>query len=215
MKKGLCIISIIGILAIGAVSVTAEAKEDAVLDKIDVTVVPAQKEIVCAFITNNSDTIIDELDLQLNYKDKDGNTIDLDKDGHDMILPGYTVVSRLSAPEEYASCEPVVEIELGVNPRYENHSEDVEVKANKGDDCAILEITNNSDVEIAEIEYIAVYFDANGEVLYVDYPQDVYDVESGKTITEKIDNPINWDTHEPYEYDKCSVYLNQAHTFGF
>ncbi len=206
MQRSLYVLGIVGMLCFESIAVGAAEDEDAVLEKIDVEVVPAQEGVVCAFITNNSNTIIDDLEIQVLFKDNDGNTIDLDEDGHDMILPGYTVVSRIDAPNEYASFEPVVDIELGVNPLYENHSENVGIKTNEGENCLILEITNNSEVDIEEIEYNLVCYNDAGEVIYIDYENDVYDVESGKTITEKESVPV--------EYDRYEVYLNQAHTFG-
>ncbi len=42
---------------------------------------------VCAFITNNGEKTVDELEIQILYKDTSGNVIDTDSDGHDMVLP--------------------------------------------------------------------------------------------------------------------------------
>ena len=39
------------------------------------------------------------------------------------------------------------------------------------------------------------------------YPQDIMDVQSGETVTEKINTYGE-------EYDRFEIYLNQAHTFG-
>lgn len=159
------------------------------------------------FITNTSEAVVDELDVQVNYKDADGKIIDLDEDGHDMILPGYTVVSKMDAPDEYADFEATVDIELGVNPRYKNHSDDVSISSNQGDECIIVEITNNSDISIDEIEYVVVLYKGE-DIVSVCYPNDITDVAAGKTVIEK-------ESTYGDEYDKFEVYLNQAHTFGF
>lgn len=174
---------------------------------IDVNAVPTLDGLMCVFITNNSDCIIDELNVQLNYKNVDGTTIDTDEDWHDMVLPGSTVVSRMDTPESYDNYEIQTNIELGTNPKYENHAENVTVNSNQGDKCIIVEITNNSDITIEEIEYIAVLYQGDN-IVTVEHPQDVYDVESGQMITEKV-NTYN------DEYDRFEIYLNQAHTFGF
>ena len=175
--------------------------------QVEVKAVPTLDGLMCVFIKNNSNTVIDELDVQLIFKDESGTTIDTDEDGHDMVLPGSTVVSRMEAPESYTEYEIVTSVELGVNPKYENHSADVDVNSNQGDDCIIVEITNNSGVSIDEVEYIAVLYKGD-QIVTVEYPEDVMDVPAGQTITEKIN------TYDE-EYDRFEVYLNQAHTFGF
>ena len=123
-----------------------------------------------------------------------------------MVLPGSTVVSRLEAPESYTDYEIEIKVELGINPKYENHAADVTVNSNQGDKCIIVEITNNAKISIDEIEYIAVLYKGE-QIVTVKYPQDVMDVASGKTITEKVDTYIE-------DYDRFEIYLNQAHTFG-
>lgn len=192
-----------------------KSNDEETAENIQVEIYPVQENRLGVFITNNNDYRIDELTIQLNFKDADGNTIDLSSDGHDVILPGYTVVSCLETPENYVGYEVEADIDKDRYPRYENHSEKVQLSQNAGEDCVILEITNNADVTIEEIEYVAVYY-SNSEPVYVDpYAQDVYDVEPGRTVTEKISNPINWDNEDtPYAFDKCVIYLNQAHTFG-
>lgn len=178
-----------------------------VLEKIDVNVVATEEGTMCAFITNNSDTIVDELKVQINYKDANGTTIDVKEDGHDMVLPGSVVVSRIDKPENYVDFEVEKQIELGKHPKYENHSKDIQLISNEGEKGVIVEITNNSAVSISEIEIIAVLY--NGEtIVEVTYPKDIMNVQAGQKITEKIDT---FGT----EYDRFEVYLNQAHTFGF
>lgn len=174
---------------------------------IDVKAIPTLDGLMCVFITNNSETIIDELDIQINFKDESGSTIDMDSDGHDMILPGSTVVSRMNAPDAYDDYEIQTSTELGTHSEYKNHAENVTVNSNQGDKCIIVEITNNSDVVLDEVEYIAVLYRGE-DIVTVEYPQDVYDVESGQVITEKINTYSD-------EYDRFEIYLNQAHTFGF
>lgn len=184
----------------------ATESAEMVKEKLDIKAVPTLDGLMCLFITNNSQTIIDELDVQINYKDDSGATIDTDSDGHDMFLPNSTVVSRLDAPDNYSEYDIETNLELGVNPNYINHSNDIMVNSNQGDSCIIIEITNNSDITIDEIEYIAVLYKGN-EIVTVEYPVDIMDVPSGNTITEKVET---FDT----DYDRFEIYLNQAHTFG-
>lgn len=185
---------------------TENVDVEAVRDKVDIKAVPTLDGDVCAFITNNSDVVIDELEVQVNYLGSNGQIIDLDTDGHDMILPGYTVVSRLDAPDDYDSLTTECEIGLEEHPSYENHSEQVEVSSNEGDDCIIVQIKNNSDVMIDEIEYVVVLYNGD-KVVSVSYENDVMDVAAGKTVTEKVDTFRE-------QFDRFEVYLNQAHTFG-
>lgn len=176
-----------------------------ILSKLDVKSYATLDGDVCVFITNNSNTVIDELEAQINYYDDTDNIIDLYTDGHDMILPGYTVVSKMAAPLEYARFETTCDIELECNLNYENHSDEVSISANSGDNCVIIQITNNSSVTIEEIEYIVVFY-KNDEIVEVSYPEDINDLDSGDTVIEKESILA--------DYDRFEVYLNQAHTFG-
>lgn len=179
---------------------------DEIADQVEIRYEPTLDGKLCVFITNNSTSVIDELGIQALYKDADGVTIDTDKDGHDMVLPGYTVVSQLSAPEEYDFVDIKKDIELGVHPNYVNHSEDVTVDAHDGSDGIIIEITNNGSEDIEEVEYAVVYY-LGDEIASAGYARDIYDLKAGDTATE---------SEKPYGigYDRYEVYLNQAHTFG-
>ncbi len=180
---------------------------ESIKSNVDIKAVQTQDGLICAFITNNNEVVVDELNIQINYKDESGATIDLDEDGHDMILPGNTVVSRMEAPDAYSSFEIDTTLEMGVNSKYENHADKVAIASNQGEDGIIVEITNNSEVSLDEVEVIAVLYQGE-EIVTVSYPSDIYDIPSGKTVTEKI---------RAYGdvYDRFEVYLNQAHTFGF
>lgn len=188
------------------VAAAPTASDEDVKKNIDIRAVPTLDGLMCVFITNNSDQIVDELSAQVNYKDDNGSTIDTDRDGHDMILPGYTVVSRLDAPDTYGDFEIVSDVELGGNPKYKNHSEKVAVNANQGNDGIIVEITNNSEVTLDEIEYVVVFYLGN-DISSVGYPTDISGVSPNETVTEKCSD-------YGIEYDRFEVYLNQAHTFG-
>lgn len=194
-----------GVAASEAITTQSEDAPDAIKAQLEITPEKTLDGEVCLFITNNSNTTIDELSVQINYKDDSGNTIDIADDGHDMVLPGSTVVSKLSAPTEYNDFEVNSDIKLNCYPSYQNHADKVSVSSNQGEDGIIIEITNNDSVSIDEIEYIVVYYKGNN-IAHVDYPQDIADIESGKTVTEKA---------SPYDvdYDSYEVYLNQAHTF--
>ncbi|MCR5503256.1 MAG: hypothetical protein K6F53_09620 [Lachnospiraceae bacterium] len=168
------------------------------------------------FITNNSQTIIDELEVQINYLDASGNTIDMDSDGHDMILPGSTVVSQMDVPSSgFDDSEIEYRFSIGDHPGYKNHAEDVTVEANPGNDCVIVKITNNGDVTIDEIEYDVVLFKGDDPVT-ITFPNDIYDLAPGSSKTEK-ESTFNMETFDDYvygkDYDRIEVYLNQAHTF--
>lgn len=184
----------------------ANLSADSVQQQVSVRAIPTSDGDVCAFITNNSDTTIDFLDIQVLYRDESGAIIDMDGDGHDMVLPGSTVVSKMDAPDFYSTLETAVNAELGQTPGYENHSADIEISANQGDNCVIVEIKNNSDVDIEEIEYIIVFYKGD-TIASVSHTNDIYDIAAGSSVIEK-------ESTYRIDYDKFEVYLNQAHTFG-
>ena len=186
--------------------------------QLDVKAEVTKDKQVVLFITNNSETVIDELDVKLNYVDANGMVIDQDSDGHDMILPGRTVVSKMDTPSsEFADAQVEYEVQLNVYPSYINHSDKVEISSNPGDDCVIVQVKNNDSVSIDEVEIIVLLYKGQ-ELVTVTYPQDIYDLGAGQTTTEKI-SVYDCETYDNLkygsDYDRIEVYLNQAHTFGF
>lgn len=192
-------------VAIGTVSDNSESTSE-IEGKIDIKAEPTLDGHYCVFITNNSDTVVDELCVQIQYLDEDGTIIDVDDDLHDMLLPGRTVVSRMDSPPKYDGVKTEFSIELGANPNYVNHADSIEVTVNKGDECIIVQITNNSGVMIDEVEYIVVLY-KNKDIVSATYPEDIVDVPTNKTIVSK-------ESTYDIEYDRFEVYINQAHTFG-
>lgn len=166
-------------------------------------VVQFDNDTMILFVTNNNNVTIDELELKVMFY-KNSSVIDLDEDWHDMVLPGATVISKIDLPDEYEDYEIEVNTELDVNPRYENHSKEVAITNNKGEDCEIVSIKNNSDVTIEEVEFAVIFY--NGDEIVDIVIENIFDLESGDTTTEKC---LMYDY-----YDRAEVYLNKAHTFG-
>lgn len=208
MKKKILFLSLCGILAFSSSAYASglNPEQQKVYDDVTIKAIPTLSGKLCVFITNNSKTVIDELEVRADYKDASGSVIDTESDGHDMILPGYTVISNLDAPDQYEDVSVSKDIELGVNPSYENHSEDIKISSNKGDDCIIVQLQNNSSVSIEEIEYIIVFYKGD-DVSDTSYANDVYDIGPDEEIAEKVST-------FGIEYDNYEIYLNQAHTFG-
>jgi len=196
---------------------TGETAEE-VSKQLDITAVATQDGEVAVFITNNSNTIIDDLEVKVNYLDSNNMVIDQDTDGHDMILPGYTVVSKMDVPSvEFADAQIEYSIELNTYSSYVNHSDEVVITSNPGDGCVIVQVTNNSDVSLDEVEFDVVLFKGE-DVVAIMYPTDIYDLGAGQSTTEKVDT-YSARTLDNFtygkDYDRIEVYLNQAHTFGF
>lgn len=187
-----------------------------VLDQLDVRAEATMDGQVVIFATNNSQTVIDELELQINYLNESGSIIDMDSDGHDMVLPGYTVVSKMNVPMSgFSDSQVEYKLSIGDHPNYKNHSEEVSVESNPGEGCVIVKITNNSDVMIDEIEYDVVLYKGD-DIVTITFPEDITDVAPGSTETEKV---AVYNTHTfdqltyGRDYDRIEVFLNQAHTF--
>ncbi len=187
-------------------TVTNEIEEDSIEKNISVKTEIAEDGLIAVFITNNNKVTVSEIELEVLFYDSDKKVVDLGEDGHDVVLPGYTVVSRIEPPEDgYATLDTKITAEVDEDSSYENHSEEVDLKYNFGSDNVIIQMTNNSDVTIEELEYIVLLYKGD-KLVTIDYEEDVYDLKPGKTATEKC-----------LVYDDCDtakVYLNQAHTFG-
>lgn len=191
---------------VSATSTLSDISDDTIKKNIDVKAEKTEDGLVCVFITNNNDIVVDEIEIQVNFYDENNTILNLDTDGHDMVIPNSTVVSRIEAPKEYDHFNTEISVETGVHKNYKNHSNDVELTSNIGDDCVIIQIKNNSDVTIEEIEYDVVLY-KNDKIVTVKYPEDIYDLKPGEGKTEKVDT-------YGANFDRAEVYLNQAHTFS-
>lgn len=186
--------------------ITKESDVSKIKENIKVTTAPTLDDRYVAFIKNTNDFVIDDLEIEILFYDTSGSLIDTYSDGHDVILPGYTVVSEFDAPKNIGRVETKLKINPDYSSDYENHSDKVDIKLTTGNECEIVQVTNNADVTIDEIEYILVYYLGN-DIAHVSYPEDIYDLASGDTTTKK-------DSTYDLKYDRCEVYLNQAHTFN-
>lgn len=177
--------------------------EERILEKVKIVTEKTKKGDIVVFITNNNEYVIPELDLQIVYY-RDGKIIDTDNDGHDVLVPENTVVSKLSAPESYDSFEVNTTIEWG-NDNYRNWINNLEVNSKLGDDNVIVQFKNNGDTEISELEYILVFYSGN-EIVDTSYAEDVHDISAGKEIVEEV-------SLYNIKFDRYEIFINQAHTF--
>jgi hypothetical protein len=165
---------------------------------------------VGALITNDSTKQIGELEIQFLFYDAEGNIIGTGTDGHDAILPNSTVtsfVSNIDVPQSYTRVDYVLKVDADENSGYKNHASKVNIETNLGENCVILQITNNAEVDIEELEYSVVFY-KDGKVTGMGFGQDVYDIPSGGKVIEEYSS---WGV----DFDSYKVFINQAHTFGW
>ncbi len=163
-----------------------------------------------ALISNNSEAQIGELEIQFLFYDAEGKILGTASDGHDAVLPSSTVasfVSNLDVPQSYDHIDYKLSVDVEANGGYENHAANVKIDTNIGEDCVILQITNNADVAIEELEYSVVFY-KDGKVSGMGNGVDVYDIEAGDTVIEEYSS---WGV----DFDTYKVFVNQAHTFGW
>lgn len=163
-----------------------------------------------ALITNDSTKQVGELEIQFLFYDADGKIIGTSSDGHDAILPNSTVVSFVSnvdVPQSYTRVDYVLKVDADANSGYKNHAQKVNIETNIGENCVILQITNNADVDIEELEYAVVFY-KDGKIVDMGNGIDVYDIPSGGKVIEEYST---WGV----DFDSYKVFINQAHTFGW
>ena len=163
---------------------------------------------VTASITNNNTFVIPDLEISVNFY-KDGKIVDTAKDGHDAILPGYTVVSDFDSYEIFDDAK--YDLELDWSNSYKNHSDKVKADYNINSSKDVLvTVTNNNDYEIEEIEVIVVFYNKDGKLLGTSYAEDIYHVAAGKSKTESL---YLKEYSLQNQIDSVKIYINQAHTF--
>lgn len=184
------------------------ADESTILKNIDIKFEKAESGQYVMFITNNNTFVIPDLEISVNFY-KDGKIIDTDKDGHDVILPGYTVVSDFDSYESFD--EVKYDLKLEWSNDYRNHSDNMKLDFNINSSKDVLvTVTNNNDFEIEEVEVIAVFYDKNANLLGTSYAKDIYHVRAGKSETEEL---FLKDYKLDDKIDSVKIYINQAHTF--
>lgn len=159
--------------------------------------------------TNVSNEIIPDFEAQVIFYDKDGNILEMVKDGHDVVLPGTTVVTRKSVYNDavlnYDSVEVLIDTEKYTN-RYINHVENLDFKGNVSGDKVYLTVINNDTVEIEEIEIVVVYYDKDYKIIGTSEEETYHLSPSNKTILE-------FSGYDAANTAVCVYYVNQAHTF--
>ena len=184
------------------------AEEKDILKNIDVKFEKAESGQYVMFITNNNTFVIPDLEISVNFY-KDGKIVDTAKDGHDAILPGYTVVSDFDSYESFDDAK--YDLELDWSNSYKNHSDKVKVDYNINSSKDVLvTVTNNNDYEIEEIEVIVVFYNKDGKLLGTSYAEDIYHVAAGKSKTESL---YLKEYSLQNQIDSVKIYINQAHTF--
>ena len=161
---------------------------------------------MAVMMTNNNPFVIPDLDLTVVFY-KNGSMIDSDTDGHDVMLPGSTVVSDIDVPKDADDFKITVDVDWKYATSYKNWAENVSFESNIGENNVMIQFTNNGDVDIDELEYIVLFY-KDGEFVDVSSCNDVHDFRAGSTIVEKES------AHHKITFDDYKIFINQAHTFG-
>lgn len=180
--------------------------EENIISKIDIKEEKTSNGDIVVFLTNNNSFAIPDLEMQAVFY-KDGNIVETDDDGHDVLIPQNTVVSKMSAPSEYDDYDISLVLSWDIGKNYRNWIYNLEVQSNIGENNIIIQFKNIGDVNIEELEYIVVFYKGDN-IVDTSYPNDVIDFEAGKEIIEKVS------TYD-IDFDGYEIYINQAHTFGF
>ncbi len=226
MKKKLLALVMVLTLAVMGGGFTSNAQELAakaeteaeVTAELDVKVVTTNDKKAAVFITNNSRTVIDWLEVQLEYLDENGQVIDLSRDIKETVLPGHMVVSRLEIPKvKFADARIQYIVHLdGLFSWEVSHIDEIGVACNVGNGCVIVQTKNNSAGAIDYIEYIVALYKGD-KLVSLCWPEYIYSLASGQSTTQKIYtyNDLTLDNYiYGTDYDKAEVYLNQAYSYG-
>ncbi len=193
---------------------TAQA---ASIDQIAIQAVPTQDGLVAVFLTNNSSTILEEVDLYIYYYDASGATIDMDADYAFDVLPGATVVYPMFTPESgYASYELDYELVIEDYDYYTSYS-GVTASAAPGNGSIIVSCTNNTGTYLDWIDYIVLFYKGS-TLVSMSWESYMDDIAAGDTAyAEEL--AYNQSTYEDLvygvDYDNVVVYVNGAYTYNY
>ena len=157
-------------------------------------------------LTNVTDRVIPDAEIQVVFYGKDGGIIATKKDGHDAILSGSSAVTQSiiydKGVEQYATVEVTIDTKKYDNS-YVNHAEKLGIVENTSGGKVFLQITNNDTVAIAEIEIVTVFY-KGGQIVGAS-EEETFDLGAGdKAVLEfyGVDSA-----------DEYKVFINQAHTW--
>lgn len=193
-------------------AVESSSSLDEMENNVIVKAVATESGQVCALITNNNKVRVDEMKVEVVFYDSDNKPVGTDSDGHDVVLPGATVVSEFDLPDKYDHFEANITVEDEHYSSYENHSDKIEISQNIIDGGVIAQVTNNDTVKIDEIEIIAVFYRGD-TIVGVSHSEDISDLRSGKTETIEL-KCYSQKSLKNILFDKAEIFINQAHTFG-
>ncbi len=101
------------------------------------------------------------MEVEMVLYDKDGNIIETVSDGHDVFLPGSTVVTQKSistdSADAFGSLKVIIDTEKYTN-HYVNHVENLDIKGSVNGEKVFLQVVNNDPEEIEEIEIVVVFY---------------------------------------------------------
>lgn len=171
-------------------------------NKIEITTVKSKDNKVCAFVTNNSNTIVGRIKVKAIFKDSSGTMIDTDEERIELLSPGATVVVCIDSPKTYNDFTIEKTIDLDENSYYTNYFDKCSITGNKGERCVMVQFTNNSDKEIKNVIYVVLLYKGND---IVDTSKEyLYNIAAGKTEVDKVNTYST-------EYDRFEIYLQSAY----
>lgn len=174
-----------------------------IANKISVTTAKTQNGKICAFITNNSNVIVGEVKIQAIFKDSSGTMVDTDSKSIVLLAAGATVVVALNAPDTYSSFDIEKTVDIDENSYYTCCYDKCSITGNKGEDCVMVQFTNNGDTEIACADYIVLFYKGS-DIVYTSN-ESLYHIAAGKTEVDKVSTYRR-------EYDNFEIYLQTAYS---
>lgn len=158
--------------------------------------------------TNTGAESIPDMEVEMILYDKDGNILTSESDGHDVFLPGSTVVTQKSIygidDADLAQLKVIIDTEKYTN-HYVNHVDNLDFKGSVNGNKVFLEVTNNDSDEIEEIEIVVVFY-KDGRIVGAD-EKETHHLGSGKEYV------FEFSGYEDTEADSYQYFVNQAHTF--
>jgi hypothetical protein len=118
---------------------------------------------VAYVLENNSDFLI-QLDLQVVFKDSDGNTIGAKNDSLNAFEPGTQSALVFSNDEEFSSTD--FRISTSEESWYTGVISAIDIDVSTTSDKAIVAATNNGEIPASFVQYIVLFFNGDNVVDY-------------------------------------------------
>lgn len=167
-----------------------------------------EKGNLIAFVKNNNDIPVD-IDVEAEFYDKDGMIVGSSSYNYYDVVGADTEVAIefWNTPDEFDNYKIYVDASI-ISYYYKSYVDSVELIHNNTGKNIVVQVKNNSGVELDKVEVAVVYY--SGDVVVGYNSGSSYDVKTDRSANITLSYPYNRNYKNVY-FDSYKVFINEAY----